>query len=223
MISFLIPKERTTQISVGMIWLFHISGALGILYGNREFFLQTTPINLFFTLVLLFVNLKNPDRRTAWAAILAFSLGMLVEILGVNYGLIFGSYSYGENLGVKILGVPILIGANWVMLSFITGAIGEAIWKNNKIFAAISSAVLMVLIDLVIEPVAPIFDYWTFTEHVAPLSNYIGWFLVALPIQLGYSIGFVKKNTPFQHILCWFTFYFLGYLPCNSPVVQRIE
>ena len=67
MIHLFIPKERTTQISVGMIWLFHISGALGILYGNREFFLQTTPINLFFTLALLFVNLKNPDRRTAWA------------------------------------------------------------------------------------------------------------------------------------------------------------
>ena len=33
MIHILIPKERTTQISVGMIWLFHISGALGILYG----------------------------------------------------------------------------------------------------------------------------------------------------------------------------------------------
>ena len=89
-----------------------------------ESFLQTTPINLFFTLVLLFVNLKNPDRRMAWAAILAFSLGMLVEILGVNYGSIFGSYSYGENLR-KNFSVPILIGANWVMLSFITGAIGE--------------------------------------------------------------------------------------------------
>ena len=103
MINILIPKERTTQISVGMIWLLHVSGALGILYGNREFFLQTTPINLFFTLVLLFVNLKNPDRRMAWAAILAFILGMLVEILGVNYGLIFGSYSYGEILGLKFL------------------------------------------------------------------------------------------------------------------------
>ena len=134
MIHILIPKDRTTQISVGMIWLFHMSGVLGILYGNREFFLKTTPINLFFTLVLLFVNLKNPDRRMAWAAILAFILGMLVEILGVNYGLIFGSYSYGENLGVKIFGVPILIGANWVMLSFITGAMGEALWNNNKIF-----------------------------------------------------------------------------------------
>ena len=155
----------------------------------------------------------------AWV-ILAFILGMLVEILGVNYGLIFGSYSYGENLGVKIFGVPVLIGANWVMLSFITGAIGDALWKNNKILAAISGAVLMVLIDLVIEPVAPIFDYWTFTEYVAPLSNYIGWFLVALPIQLGVQT-FVKKNTPFR-TSCAFLLFF-GVFASNSLVVQRIE
>ena len=210
MIHILIPKERTTQISVGMIWLFHISGALGILYGNREFFLQTTPINLFFTLVLLFVNLKNPDRLMAKAAILAFSLGMFVEILGVNYGLIFGTYSYGENLGVKILGVPVLIGANWVMLSFITGAMGDALWKNNKILAAIFGALLMVLIDLVIEPVAPIFDYWTFSEHVAPMSNYIGWFLVALPIQLGVQYWIRKKEYTFSAHLVLVHFLFFG-------------
>ena len=210
MIKLLIPKERTTQISVGMIWLFHISGALGILYGNREFFLQTTPINLFFTLVLLFVNLKSPDRGMAKAAILAFSLGMLVEILGVNFGLIFGTYSYGENLGVKIFGVPILIGANWVMLSFITGAMGDALFSSNKRFAAVSAAFLMVLIDLVIEPVAPIFDYWTFSDAVAPLSNYIGWFLVALPIQLGVQYWIREKEYTFSAHLVLVHFLFFG-------------
>ena len=210
MIKLLLPKERTTQISVGMIWLFHISGALGILYGNREFFLQTTPINLFFTLVLLFVNLKNPDRGMAKAAILAFSLGMLVEILGVNFGLIFGTYSYGENLGVKIFGVPILIGANWVMLSFITGAMGDSLFRGNKRLAAVSGAFLMVLIDFVIEPVAPIFDYWTFSDPVAPLSNYIGWFLVALPIQLGVQYWIREKEYTFSAHLVLVHFLFFG-------------
>ena len=210
MIELLVPKERTTQISVCMIWLFHISGALGILYGDREFFLQTTPINLFFTLVLLFANLKNPDRRMGWAAILAFTLGMLVEILGVNYGLIFGTYSYGENLGVKVLGVPVLIGANWVMLSFITGAMGDALFKNNKISAAISGAVLMGLIDLVIAPVAPIVDSSPFSEHVAPLSNYVGWFLVALPIQLGIQYWIREKEYTFSAHLVLVHFLFFG-------------
>ena len=210
MINLLIPKEITTQVSVGMIWLFHISGALGIMYGNKELFLQTTPINLFFTFMLLFINQKNPDQRVGWAAILAFSLGMIVEILGVNYGLIFGSYSYGQNLGVTIFGVPILIGANWVVLSFITGSMGDALWKNNKILAAISGAALMVLIDLVIEPVAPVFGYWSFSDDVAPLSNYIGWFLVAVPIQLGIQYWIREKEFTFSAHLVLIHFLFFG-------------
>ena len=34
-----------------------------------------------------------------------FFVGMIAEILGVQYGLIFGNYQYGNNLGLKLLGV----------------------------------------------------------------------------------------------------------------------
>lgn len=210
MIKLLIPSNRTAQISVGLVWLFHISGMLGILYGNREFFLQTTPINLFFTLALLFINLPALDNGVARAALLAFLLGMLVEILGVNYGLIFGEYAYGENLGVKVFGVPLLIGANWAMLSFITGSMAALFFSGRKIVAAIAGAVLMVLLDLVIEPVAPLFDYWEFSNPVAPLSNYVGWFLVALPIQLGYQYWVVDKEYTFSAHLVLIHFLFFG-------------
>ena len=44
---YLIPVTSTTKISVGLIWLFHISGLCGILFIDRELFLETTPINLF--------------------------------------------------------------------------------------------------------------------------------------------------------------------------------
>ena len=42
---YLIPVTNTTKISVGLIWLFHISGLLGILFIDQELFLETTPIN----------------------------------------------------------------------------------------------------------------------------------------------------------------------------------
>ena len=35
---------------------------------------------------------------------------MISEILGVNYGLIFGDYIYLDNLGYKVFGVPVIIG-----------------------------------------------------------------------------------------------------------------
>ena len=114
---FFLPRTTTAKISVGLIWLFHFSGLLGILFINRELFLETTPVNLFITIVLLFVNLPDVNKGVFVAAAIAFVVGMGVELLGVYYGLIFGQYVYGDNLGVKVGGVPLLIGANWVMLT----------------------------------------------------------------------------------------------------------
>ena len=56
--NLLIPNNVTSKISVFIIWLFHICGMIGISYGNKEFFLAFTPINLFVSFVLLFMNQK---------------------------------------------------------------------------------------------------------------------------------------------------------------------
>ena len=205
-----IPRTGTAKISVGLIWLFHFSGLLGILFIDRELFLETTPINLFITFLLLFVNLPEMNRGVAIAASVAFVVGMGVELLGVNYGLIFGQYVYGNNLGVKLGGVPLLIGANWVMLTFVTGAVGAVFFKRSAFWAAVLGALLMVLLDLVIEPVAPKFDYWEFAEVTAPLSNYIGWFLVAFPIQWIYQTKVRTKDRVFSFHLVLIQFLFFS-------------
>lgn len=205
-----IPVTGTTKISVGIIWLFHFSGLMGILFVDRELFLETTPINLFITFALLFFNQPEVDKSVMLAALFAFFVGMAVELLGVNYGLIFGQYVYGNNLGVKIGGVPLLIGVNWVMLTFITGAVGAVVFKKSKGKAAAFGALLMVLLDLVIEPVAPKFDYWEFADEIAPFSNYLGWFLVALPIQLVYQHKVKVKDRVFSIHLVLIQFLFFG-------------
>jgi len=207
---YLTPVTSTAKISVGLIWLFHISGICGILFIDRELFLETTPINLFVTFIMLFVNQPQMDRGVALAAGFAFVMGFAVEFLGVNYGLIFGEYAYGNNLGLKIGGVPLLIGANWVMLTFITGAVAALFSDRSPLKAAVFGAFLMVLIDLVIEPVAPKFDFWEFADVTAPLSNYIGWFLVAFPIQWIYQTQVKIKDRVFSFHLVLVQFFFFG-------------
>ena len=88
----MIPKNINTQISVALIWLFHVCGVLGILFGNRELFIAFTPVNLFLTFMLLFVNQPKMDAMVVRVAGIAFGVGLLAEILGVNYGLIVGNY-----------------------------------------------------------------------------------------------------------------------------------
>ena len=159
--NFLIPSNTTSKISVFIIWLFHLCGMVGISYGNKDFFLAFTPINLFISFVLLFVNQKQLESKELKSAFLIFFIGMVSEILGVNYGLIFGDYVYLDNLGVKILGVPVLIGVNWIILTFITGSLSSFIFKN-KYVSILMGAILMIGLDLLIEPVAPLLGFWIF-------------------------------------------------------------
>ena len=39
--NFFIPQTGTAKIAVGLIWLFHFSGLMGILFIDRELFLET--------------------------------------------------------------------------------------------------------------------------------------------------------------------------------------
>ena len=193
----LIPNKPTSIISIGIIWLFHICGMIGISYGNKEFFLAFTPINLFISFVLLFINQVQLEKPELNAALIIFSIGMVSEILGVNYGLIFGDYVYLDNLGFKVLGVPILIGINWIILTFITGSMSSYIIKN-KYIAALTGAILMILLDLIIEPVAPLLGFWIFDLPTVPLQNYIGWFVIGLTTQYIYHFNIERKEYSFS-------------------------
>ena len=199
--NFLIPSNTTSKISVFIIWLFHLCGMVGISYGNKDFFLAFTPINLFISFVLLFVNQKQLESKELKSAFLIFFIGMVSEILGVNYGLIFGDYVYLDNLGVKILGVPVLIGVNWIILTFITGSLSSFIFKN-KYVSILMGAILMIGLDLLIEPVAPLLGFWIFDLQKVPLQNYIGWFVIGIITQALFQFKIAEKELTFStHLL----------------------
>ena len=52
----------------------------------------------------------------------------------------------------------------------------------------------MVMLDAVIEPIAPVLDFWEFDGGKAPLKNYLGWVLVAFPLNCMYHILNIKVN-----------------------------
>ena len=167
--------------SIAIIWLFHVSGILGIIYGNSEWFISATPLILLINFALLLINC-NSHKWFFHMVILGFLTGMITEILGVQRGWIFGDYKYGNALGYKILGVPMLIGVNWALLTIITAAIAQQFYEN--LFMRIVIGVcLMIFLDLLIEPIAPVLDFWAFEGGNAPLQNYIGWTAVAIFLQ----------------------------------------
>ncbi len=192
-------KLNREIISIAIIWLFHVSGILGIIYGNSEWFISATPLNLSINFFLLLINC-NSHKWFFHMVILGFLTGMITEILGVQRGWIFGDYQYGGALGYKILGVPILIGVNWALLTIITAAIAQQFYENLFMRIVIGVS-LMIFLDLLIEPIAPILDFWAFEGGDAPLQNYIGWTAVALFLQSIFHYFRVEVNGWFPNQL----------------------
>ena len=125
---------------------------------------------------------------------LFFSIGIFVEWLGTNFSLLFGSYDYGSNLGPKIDGVPLFIGINWALLTFITGAIASKV-HPNVVVKSIFGAFLMVSLDFLMEQSAPSFDFWSFGDEV-PIENYFTWFFLALIFHIVYQKTKIEGNYP---------------------------
>ena len=192
-------KLNIENISIALIWLFHVSGILGIIYVNSNWFISFTPLNLTLNFILLLINCKG-NKRFITIILLGFFIGMITEILGVQYGWIFGDYQYGSQLGTKLMGVPLLIGVNWAILTVITGAIAQQFYFN-KFMRVLIGVGLMLFLDLLMEPLAPVFDFWIFDGEEAPLQNYLGWAAVAIFLQFGYYFLKVRINGSFPYHL----------------------
>lgn len=187
-------QKYAYAIAAGILWLFHVSGIIGISLGYMDWFASRTSLNLVILGLVLFIFFPVHNIKSWLIFIIVAILGIVVEYLGVNYGLFFGSYGYGENLGPKIGGVPWLIGLNWALLTFITGQMARHLAKH-WFFKALIGTFLMLLLDIFMEASAPIFDFWEFTGGYAPIDNYIAWGLIAFLFHLLFIVFKLKGNT----------------------------
>ena len=199
-------------ISIFIIWLFNISGIIGILSSYSEWFLGYTSLNLLIYVVLIIWNLENISKKVLIAFSIPFFIGFFTEYLGVNYGLLFGTYSYGNNLGIKIWGVPLMICVNWALLTFITADLSRVIHKNI-IIRSLLGGLLMMILDMIIEVSAPRFDFWQFENNTVPLKNYIAWFIIGSIAHFLYNQISLKTHVKLSiHILVAITFFFVCFL-----------
>ena len=174
------PSRSTLFICA--LYIIHFSALMGIYLGYIQWFLSKTWAILFLIFLVLWDGLPKKSIKISWPIPAVFFIGFMAEWLGVKFGFLFGDYSYGANLGMKLDDVPIIMGINWVILSLATREIIQRFFKL-PVMKILVSSVLMVSLDILIEPLAPQLDYWSFDTMVAPLSNYIGWLIYSILIQ----------------------------------------
>lgn len=174
--------------AIGILTILYSVGILGVCLPLHPDFMLLTPFNL---LCSVFIMLWfHPTWNTnTWLYIgICYTTGFLAELIGVQTGLLFGDYQYGDVLGPKIWGTPLMIGVNWVLLTFAAAA--WATWilpaSVHPILKACIAALAMIMLDFLIEPDAMKYGMWFWENNTIPIQNYLGWFYVAFPLQLLY-------------------------------------
>jgi bisanhydrobacterioruberin hydratase len=176
--------------------LLHICGLIGILLTQyKDWFIKNTWINLLVMAALLVLTHRLKNKSFLIFLIITFIAGFAVEVLGMNTGLIFGRYTYGDVLGIKLFNVPLIIGINWFIIIYCTGMfiqvyenymlkklIEREIIINNRIRLIsfiVDACFLAIIFDWVMEPVAVKLGYWQWETAGIPLYNYISWLIVS--------------------------------------------
>lgn len=178
-------NRKSVKYSVWFLILFYVVGITGfILPQTHTFFKSLTPFALLMSSgFLVWFHRPRFTSKTVLVFAAIFLFSFLAEMVGVQTGAVFGHYIYGNSLGPKILGTPLIIGLNWVMLIYCTKIIVDHI-TNNETIKPFVGALLMVVYDLVLEQAAPRLDMWSWEGGKIPMQNYIAWYLFAFFFHL---------------------------------------
>lgn len=179
---------RRTKWWAAVFAVFFAVGTVGhYLQHGRPIMLAATPwFLLLFGLIALIPLIASGNLRfLTWGAA-AFGVTFFLEVLGVRTGRIFGAYTYGQTLGVKLFDVPLVIGFNWLIV--VAGIISMvAHLRLNRVAKSALVGTGALLFDLVLEPVAMGLDYWSWEAGTVPLQNYIAWWIIAFVVTFFYD------------------------------------
>ncbi|MBR9922198.1 MAG: carotenoid biosynthesis protein [Bacteroidetes bacterium] len=198
----LFRSENRPKTFSGILIILYFVGVVSLLTNLHPDFILLTPVNLLISLILILWNHK--EWSTGFVVFLAgtWCWGFFAEMIGVQTGMIFGDYAYGVVLGPKVNGTPLMIGVNWMMLAYAGGiCLNHIAPKMHWFFRGLGAALLLVGLDILIEPVAIAYGFWSWGDSIPPLQNYIGWFLVALPLQLVFARFFGESRNIVAMIL----------------------
>ena len=212
MLKSLYKNPELLRFSIFIVWLINVSGFFGMFSDQKELFLTFTPYAILMSFILIFINSKINQKGFITSIVIIAIFGFIIEYLGANYGILFGAYSYGENLGLKVGNVPLIMAINWILLIIITGNFSEKVFKNSLASKVIFGSLLMVILDFFIEFSAPKLDYWEFDKHPVPLSNYIWWFLFSIIFHIIYQINIKVKEYVLSQNILLIHFLFFGLL-----------
>lgn len=173
-------------VAFGLVVMFTVGAAGHLIPSAVSWMLRVTPAFSLLTTAMVLVPYIATGGRSflLWAAV-GYAFALLLDVAGLSYAGMVGQFEFGETLGWKWRGVPLLVGVNWMMV--LNGAVcaaGRVIppeadkWRRPAV--ALLAGLILVVFDLLMEPAAARLDYWHWAEGFAPVRNYVMIFISAV-------------------------------------------
>lgn len=189
-------KNNIYNIVFYKLIIIHIVGVVGLnLPLTQNLFRNLSWLNLLLSALVVHFFMQTKDRRLYFFYLLVFVVGLVAEIIGVHTQLLFGSYYYTSVLGFSIFGVPLIIGINWVVLTFCTAKWVDIIKLKSLILKILLGSILMVALDILLEFFAVKHQLWIWNNRYYPtIQNFVGWFVVSCCTHFIYRKLWIKTD-----------------------------
>jgi putative membrane protein len=202
--------DRHFSAFVVFFLVFYTVGIIGVsVPATKPLFIRLTPLALLLSSAAVALFHRDHLIKVWMIFLIIYFIGLGTEIVGVKTGFIFGSYTYGNGLGMKLLETPLIIGLNWLLLVYTANSLSSRLQvvPGIQILLAVS---LMLAYDLILEQVAPRLDMWSWQNDQVPVQNYVAWFVLALLLSIilkTSKINLTNRMAPV--ILCCQALFFL--------------
>ncbi|MFW3170705.1 carotenoid biosynthesis protein [Geodermatophilus sp. CPCC 206100] len=120
---------------------------------------------------------------------------VVFEAVGLATGFPYGSYTYSDDLGPTLLGVPFLVPLAWLMMAWPSWLLARRLTRDVRTArrparVAVAAAVFAAW-DVVLDPQMVQAGYWTWAHprpslpgiDTVPLTNLAGWLLAGLVLM----------------------------------------
>jgi uncharacterized membrane protein len=165
-----------------------------------------------FTVLFAAFSILHAGDVLGWRRALLFLLVCVTvswgfESVGIATGAVYGDYHYGEALGTKIAGVPLIIPLAWFMMVYASWIVAHILLEGASTPSSVHGALARVLVastamtawDAVMDPGKAKSGAWIWEKggpyFGVPFQNFVGWIATtgAIYLIVAVALRFVPR------------------------------
>lgn len=194
-------KTKFLWIAFIFMAFYAVSRIIGMLFRWDPEFLDSMDFIVFYLPILFLVAycfFTMGILRSVGIILAIFLISSFFEFIGLNYGLLFGSYYKYQESFPMLLGIPVVISMYWIGLiiigyelvsSFLLWLGREKPNRNQKNILLLPCLILfdgmvVTAMSILLDPLGTRMNIWSWQEEGShfgtPLGNFWGWFIITI-------------------------------------------